>query len=156
MEFALQWTEATDEVIRSYANGIPTGAGGTHEAGFKQALNKAIRNYMSTKQINPKGVTIAAEDIREGLHAIVSEFVPEPQFQGQTKDKLNNPEVSGIVEGTVRVELEQWLLNNGQAADSIIARIITAARAREASRAAGQQVLRKTAISHRLNLPGKL
>jgi DNA gyrase subunit B len=156
MEVSLQWTEATDEVIRSYANGIPTGAGGTHEAGFKQALNKAIRNYMSQKQINPKGVTIAAEDIREGLHAIVSAFVPEPQFQGQTKDKLNNPEVSGIVEGTVRVELEQWLLNNGQAADAIIARIITAARAREASRAAGQQVLRKTAISHRLNLPGKL
>jgi DNA gyrase subunit B len=111
---------------------------------------------MAAKQINPKGVTIAAEDIREGLYGIVSAFVPEPQFQGQTKDRLNNPEVSSIVEGSVRVELEQWLLNNASAADSIVARIITAARAREASRAAGQQVLRKTAISHRLNLPGKL
>jgi DNA gyrase subunit B len=156
MEVALQWTEATDEVIRSYANGIPTGSGGTHELGFKSALGKAIRGYMATKQINPKGVTIAAEDIREGLYAIVSVFVPEPQFQGQTKDRLNNPEVSSIVESTTRVELEQWLLNNASAADAIIARIITAARAREASRAAGQQVLRKTAVSHRLNLPGKL
>jgi DNA gyrase subunit B len=123
---------------------------------LKSALGKAIRGYMANKQINPKGVTIAAEDIREGVLAIVSAFVPEPQFQGQTKERLNNPEVSSIVESTVRVELEQWLLNNASAADAIVARIITAARAREASRAAGQQVLRKTAVSHRLNLPGKL
>ncbi|MFI5308530.1 MAG: type IIA DNA topoisomerase subunit B [Polyangiales bacterium] len=156
IEVALQWTESTDELIRSYANGIPTGSGGTHELGFKAALGKAIRGYMAQKQINPKGVTLAAEDIREGLFGIVSVFVPEPQFQGQTKDRLNNPEVSSIVESTVRVDLEQWLLNNASSADAIVARIITAARAREASRAAGQQVLRKTAVSHRLNLPGKL
>ncbi len=156
VEVALQWTEATDELIRSYANGIPTGSGGTHELGFKQALNKAIRGYMAAKQINPKGVTLAAEDVREGLFGIVSAFVPDPQFQGQTKDRLNNPEVSSVVESIVRVELEQWLLNNASSADAIVARIITAARAREASRAAGQQVLRKTAVSHRLNLPGKL
>jgi len=81
--------------------------------------------------------------------------VREPQFQGQTKDRLNNPEVANAVEGVLRVALEQWLLDNSTAADAIIARIITAARARAASRAAGQ-VLRKTAISHRLNLPGKL
>ena len=156
IEVAMQWTESTEESVRSYANGIPTPSGGTHEIGLKSALNKAIRGYMGQKQINPKGVTIAAEDMREGLLAIVSVFVPEPQFQGQTKDRLNNPEVSGAVESTVRVELEQWLLNNASAADAIIARVITAARAREASRAAGQQVMRKTAISHRLNLPGKL
>jgi DNA gyrase subunit B len=156
IEVALQWTEATEEAIRSYANGIPTPSGGTHELGFKTALGKAIRGYMAQKQINPKGVTLAAEDIREGLYGIVSVFVPEPQFQGQTKDRLNNPEVSSIVEGTVRVDLEQWLLNNASAADSIVARVITSARAREASRAASQQVLRKTSISHRLNLPGKL
>jgi DNA gyrase subunit B len=156
IEVAMQWTEATEESIRSYANGIPTPSGGTHEVGLKAALGKAIRGYMGQKQINPKGVTIAAEDMREGLYTIVSVFVPEPQFQGQTKDRLNNPEVSSAVESTVRVELEQWLLNNASAADAIVARIITAARAREASRAAGQQVMRKTAISHRLNLPGKL
>jgi DNA gyrase subunit B len=156
MEFALQWTEATDENVRSYANGIPTPSGGTHEIGFKQGLGKAIRSYMATKNIAPKGVTVAAEDIREGIVAIVSVYVSDPQFQGQTKDRLNNPEVSNAVEGGLRVALEQWLLDNASAADAVVARIITAARARAASRAAGQQVLRKTAISHRLNLPGKL
>ncbi len=156
MECALQWTEGTDENVRSYANGIPTPSGGTHENGFKQGLGKAIRAYMTAKNISPKGVTLAAEDIREGVVAIISVYVREPQFQGQTKDRLNNPEVAGAVESGLRVALEQWLLDNASAADSIVARIITAARARAASRAAGQQVLRKTAISHRLNLPGKL
>ena len=156
MECALQWTEGTDENVRSYANGIPTPSGGTHEIGFKQGLGKAIRSYMAAKNVSPKGVTIAAEDIREGIVAIVSAYVREPQFQGQTKDRLNNPEVTNVVEGALRVELEQWLLHNPTAADAIVARIITSARARAASRAAGQQVLRKTAISHRLNLPGKL
>ncbi|MET0390371.1 MAG: DNA topoisomerase IV subunit B [Polyangiales bacterium] len=156
MECALQWTEATDEQVRTYANGIPTPSGGTHEIGFKQGLGKAIRSYMTTKNIAPKGVTVAAEDIREGVVAIVSVYVREPQFQGQTKDRLNNPEVTNVIEGILRVALEQWLLDNATAADAIVARIITAARARAASRAAGQQVLRKTAVSHRLNLPGKL
>jgi DNA gyrase subunit B len=155
MECALQWTEATEENVRSYANGIPTPSGGTHEIGFKQGLGKAIRSYMTTKNVSPKGVTIAAEDIREGIVAIVSVYVSEPQFQGQTKDRLNNPEVTNTVEGVLRVALEQWLLDNASAADAIVARIITSARARAASRAAGQ-VLRKTAVSHRLNLPGKL
>lgn len=155
VEVALQWTEATDELVKSYANGIPTGSGGTHENGLKNALGKAIRAYMTAKQINPKGVTITAEDIREGLVALCSVYVSEPQFQGQTKDRLNNPEVAGLVESVVRVELEQWLLNNASTADAIIARIITSARVRAASRAAGQ-VARKTPISHRLNLPGKL
>ncbi len=156
MEAALQWTEGTDEQVRSYANGIPTPSGGTHENGWKQGLGKAIRSYMAAKKIAPKGVTITAEDIREGIVAIVSVYVSEPQFQGQTKDRLNNPEVTSAVESAARVALEQWLLDNTSAADSIVARIITASRARAASRAAGQQVLRKTAISHRLNLPGKL
>jgi DNA gyrase subunit B len=155
LECALQWTEATDEQVRSYANGIPTPSGGTHENGFKNGLGKAIRAYMTAKNISPKGVTITAEDIREGVVAIVSVYVREPQFQGQTKDRLNNPEVSNAVEGALRVALEQWLLDNASVADAIVARIITAARARAASRAAGQ-VSRKTAVSHRLNLPGKL
>ena len=156
MEVALGWTEATDENIRSYANGIPTASGGTHENGLKQALGKAIRGYMAAKKLSPKGVTIAAEDVREGVVALVSVYVTEPQFQGQTKDKLNNPEVAGLVESAVRTALEQWLLDNATVADAIVGRIISAARAREASRAASQQVQRKTAVSHRLNLPGKL
>ncbi|MDD9947507.1 MAG: DNA topoisomerase IV subunit B [Myxococcales bacterium] len=156
LELSLQWTESTDETIKSYANGIPTGSGGTHENGFKQGLGKAIRGYMQTKKLQPKGVTITAEDIREGVVAIVSVYVSDPQFQGQTKDRLNNPEVTSPVESALRVALEQWLLDNASSADAIVARIVTAARARAASRAAGQQVLRKTAVSHRLNLPGKL
>jgi len=156
MELALVWTEATDEWLRSYANGIPTGQGGTHENGLKSGIGKAIRSYMQTKKIDPKGITLAAEDIREGLAVMISVYVAEPQFQGQTKDRLNNTEVAGQVESAVKNALEQWLLQNPSTADSILARIILAARARAASRAASQQVVRKTAVSHRLNLPGKL
>jgi DNA gyrase subunit B len=156
MELALMWTESTDEWLRSYANGIPTGQGGTHENGLKAGLGKAIRSYMQTKKIDPKGVTLAAEDIREGVAAMVSVYVAEPQFQGQTKDRLNNTEIAGQVESAVKNALEQWLLQNPSTADSILARIILASRARAASRAASQQVVRKTAVSHRLNLPGKL
>ena len=155
-EVALRWTEATDEVIRSYANGIPTGSGGTHENGFKQGLSKAIRNHMDTQKLTPKGVKVTADDIREGLVALVSVYVEEPQFQGQTKDRLNNPEITAQIETSVRTAFEQWLLNNKTSAESIIARVIISSRARAASRAASQQVSRKTAISHRLNLPGKL
>ena len=155
-EVALRWTESTDEVIRSYANGIPTGSGGTHENGFKQGLSKAIRNHMETQKLTPKGVKVTADDIREGLVALVSVYVEEPQFQGQTKDRLNNPEVTAQIESSVRTAFEQWLLNNKTSAESIVARVIISARARAASRAASQQVSRKTAVSHRLNLPGKL
>ena len=155
-EVALRWTESTDEVIRSYANGIPTASGGTHENGFKQGLAKAIRNHMETQKLTPKGVKITADDIREGLVALVSVYVEEPQFQGQTKDRLNNPEVTAQLESSVRTAFEQWLLNNKTSAESIVARVIISARARAASRAASQQVSRKTAVSHRLNLPGKL
>ncbi len=156
LEVALTWTESPDESIRSYANGIPTGSGGTHENGFKSSLTKAVRGFMAAKKISPKGVTITAEDIREGVVALLSVYVSEPQFQGQTKDRLNNPEITGAVESAVRTALEQWLLDNASVGEAIVARIVTAARAREASRAASQQIKRKSAVSHRLNLPGKL
>jgi len=156
IELALTWTEAPEERLLTYANGIPTGSGGTHEAGLKAALNRAVRGFMKTKGINPKGVTISAEDIREGVVALLSVYVQDPQFQGQTKDRLNNPEVASPVETAIRNALEHWLLDNSSVGEAIVARIVTAARAREASRAASQQVKRKTAVSHRLNLPGKL
>ena len=136
VQVALLWTESTDEYVKSYVNGIPTGAGGTHENGFRAAVGKAIRNYMDTHKLTPRGVTIAAEDIREGTVAVLSVFVAEPQFQGQTKDKLNNPEVQSIVDGAVRPGLEQWLHSNRTVAEQIVTRIILSARAREASRAA--------------------
>ncbi|MEX2215718.1 MAG: DNA topoisomerase IV subunit B [Phycisphaeraceae bacterium] len=155
IEAILQWTESTDEHIRSYVNGIPTGSGGTHENGFRAGINKAVRNYIDTHKLTPKGVTITAEDIREGIVAVVSVFISDPQFQGQTKDRLNNAETATTVDSAIRPALEQWLNNNRTVAESIVARIILAARARAASRAA-QQVTRKTATTGRTTLPGKL
>ncbi len=156
LELALVWTEATDETIRSFVNGIPTPSGGTHENGLRAGIAKAVRNYLETHELVPKGVTVAAEDIREGILALLSAYVLEPQFQGQTKDRLNNPELAAQVDGAVRPALEKWLNENPTLAEAIVGRIVLAARAREASRAAAQQVTRKTAVSHRLNLPGKL
>jgi DNA gyrase subunit B len=156
LDLVLQWTEATDEHIRSYVNGIPTGSGGTHENGLRAGIGKAVRNYIDTHNLSPKGVTLATEDIREGLTGVLSLFIEEPQFQGQTKDRLNNPEVLSSVDSAVRPGLEHWLNHNRTIAEAIVARIILAARAREASRAAQAEVTRKTATSGRLNLPGKL
>ncbi len=156
MEVALQWTEATDENIRSYVNGIRTSAGGTHESGFKSGIAKAIRNYMETHEIKTKGLTITAEDIREGLVAILSIFMREPMFQGQTKEKLNNPEMAATADNFVRPALEAWLNANKTAADQIVGRIVLAAKARLASREAASEVKRKSATQRRLNLPGKL
>jgi DNA gyrase subunit B len=156
IDLVLQWTEATDEHLRSYVNGIPTGTGGTHESGLRAGIGKAVRNFIETHNLSPKGVSIAAEDIREGLTGVLSIFVEEPQFQGQTKDRLNNPELVSAVDGLVRPTLEHWLNHNISVAEAIVARIILAARAREASRAAQAEVTRKSATSSRLNLPGKL
>ena len=156
LDLVLQWTQSTDEHVRSYVNGIPTGSGGTHENGFRSGLGKAVRNFIETHNLSPKGVTLTAEDIREGLVGVLSVFLQEPQFQGQTKDRLNNPEATAAVDSQVRPALEHWLNTNISVAESIVARIILSARAREASRAAQQEVTRKTATSGRLTLPGKL
>jgi len=156
IDLVLQWTESTEEHLRSYVNGIPTGSGGTHESGLRGGLGKAVRNFIETHNLSPKGVTITAEDIREGLTGVLSVFIQEPQFQGQTKDRLNNPELVSAIDGVVRPALEHWLNHNISVAEAIVARIILAARAREASRAAQAEVSRKSATSTRLNLPGKL
>ena len=156
VELALVWTEATDELIKSHVNSVPTPDGGTHDKGLRDAVLKAVRNYISTHNLDPKGVTLTAEDIREGVVAILSTYVHDPQFQSQTKNRLNNPEVAAQVEGLVRPALENYLNGNPNWAQAVVARAIIAARAREASRAAAQSVTRKSAVSHRLNLPGKL
>jgi DNA gyrase subunit B/topoisomerase-4 subunit B len=156
VEMAFQWTESTDECIRSYVNGIPTRDGGTHEIGLRSAVGKAVRNYIDTHNLAPRGVTLTGDDIREGFTGILSVYIAEPQFQGQTKDRLNNPEVQNYVDAAVRPALESWLNSNRTVAEQIIARIVLAARAREASRAASAAVSRKTATSGRLTLPGKL
>jgi len=156
LDLVMRWTEATEEHLRSYVNGIPTGSGGTHENGLRAGIGKAIRNFIETHNLSPKGVTLTADDIREGVVGVVSIFLKEPQFQGQTKDRLNNPEVTAIVDSMVRPALEHWLNHNTTMAQAIVARIILAARAREASRAAQAEVTRKSATSSRLTLPGKL
>ena len=156
LDLVLQWTEATDEHVRSYVNGIPTGSGGTHESGLRAGIGKAVRNFIETHNLSPKGVTLTSEDIREGLSGVLSVFIAEPQFQGQTKDRLNNPELVSAIDGLVRPGLEHWLNHNSSVAEAIVGRIVLAARAREASRAAQAEVSRKSATSTRLNLPGKL
>jgi DNA gyrase subunit B len=156
MEMCFAWTESTEELLKSYANGIPTANGGTHENGLRGGVLKAIRNYIETHNLTPRGVTLSAEDIREGVIGVLSIFVEDPQFQGQTKDRLNNAEVQSMVDGAVRPALEQWLNSNQTVAETIINRIIIAARAREASRAASASISRKTATGGRMNLPGKL
>ncbi|MCH7975094.1 MAG: DNA gyrase subunit B [Bacteroidetes bacterium] len=156
MEIIFLWTEAPKERIVSFVNGIPTRDGGTHEQGLKDGVTKAVRNYIETHEIGRKKLEITADDIREGMVAILNLYLTEPQFQGQTKEKLNNPEMRSFVSGAFRVEFERFLNGRPTIAESIVARIIQAAKARQASRAAVQQVRRKSAVSHRLNLPGKL
>ncbi len=156
LDLVMQWTEATDEHLKSYVNGIPTASGGTHENGLRAGIGKAIRNFIDTHNLSPKGVTLTADDIREGIVGVLSIFIKEPQFQGQTKDRLNNPEVTAVVDNVTRPALEHWLNHNKSMAEAIVARIILAARAREASRAAQAEVVRKSATSSRLTLPGKL
>jgi DNA gyrase/topoisomerase IV subunit B len=155
-EIALAWTDANRELFASFANGIPTGGGGTHEAGTRDAVTKALRTYIDTHELCPRGITLTADDIREGLVAVTSVFLSEPQFQGQTKDKLNNPEIKAPIESAIRIGLEQYLNTNRTIADVVVTRVIQAARARLASRTAEDNVRRKSAVNNRLNLPGKL
>jgi DNA gyrase subunit B/topoisomerase-4 subunit B len=153
---ALTWTEATDEYVRSFVNTIPTVDGGTHELGMREAVRSAVRRFMADHEHIKKGVEVKNEDILEGLTAVLSVCVHEPQFQGQTKGRLNNPEVRSLVESMVRPRLENFLNKNKSIGDAIAQRVIQAAKAREASRNAANQVRRKTPTSNRLNLPGKL
>lgn len=156
VECALTWTEDTTEGFSSFVNSIPTASGGTHENGLKSGMVKAVRNYLELQNLVPRGLQIAAEDVREGVVGLLSCFISDPQFQGQTKDRLNNPELTPVVDAFVRSALENWLLGNRSSADAIAGRVILAAKARSASRAAAKEVQRKSAVSHRLNLPGKL
>jgi DNA gyrase subunit B len=156
IECVLRWTESTEEEVRSYVNGIRTHAGGTHENGFKSAIAKAIKNHMEVHSLQPKGLAITADDIREGIVGLLSVFLGDPMFQGQTKEKLNNPEMSAQVDGLVRPALENWFNGNPSLADAVIGRIVLAARARLASREAAGEVRRKIPGNRRGGLPGKL
>ena len=156
LEMALQWTDEPAEFVKSYVNGVSTPNGGTHEMGLRGGLVKAVRNYIETHNLTPKGLSLQAEDIREGMAAVLSVLVLHPQFQGQTKERLNNTEVQAQVDTIVRPALETYLNENKTIAETLVGRMVLAARAREASREASKAVMRKSAVSHRLNLPGKL
>lgn len=153
LEISLLWSESTDEITKSFVNGVHTVSGGTHEQGLRNALGKAIRNYMSNNKLEPKNLSISIDDIKEGLICIISIYIFEPQFEAQTKIKINNFEVLAQVENAVRPLMEQWLISNKKSSENIINRIIAAARARNASRAAAQNSLKK---STGIRLPGKL
>jgi len=156
LELALQWTDEPAEFVKSYVNGVGTPNGGTHEMGLRGGIVKAVRNYIETHNLTPKGLSLQAEDIREGMAAVLSILVLHPQFQGQTKERLNNTEVQAQVDSLIRPALETYLNENKTIAETLVGRMILAARAREASREASKAVMRKSAISHRLTLPGKL
>lgn len=155
-EVVLQWTDDTKEDIRSFVNAIPTHDGGTHENGFREGLVRAIRTYMEVSPSVPKKLEIKTEDIREGLKAIVNLFYEgDLQFQSQNKVRLNNTDVQSFISGSVKNSLEQFLFNNSSTAEEILARIIAASRARQASRVASAKI-RKGSSAKKLTLPGKL
>lgn len=155
IQVALLWTENTTTEIRSFANAIPTRDGGTHEKGVDAAVVGALRDHMEGHKEVPKRLKIVPADIREGLLALVSVFVEEPQFQGQTKDRLNNPEVTKQVEAALRPAIRDWLQTNSRQATKLVRRIVSAGQARMAARAANEAVSRGGPTS-RLRLPGKL
>jgi len=156
IELAVAWTDSSREKNLSYVNAIPTADGGTHEQGWRDALLKGLRAFIETHSLGARGVTLTADDLREGVLAILSARVRDPQFQGQTKGRLNNPEVRSGIDAMVRPLFEQWLHENRSTGEQIVARAVQAARARIASRQAANKVRRKSATSSKLALPGKL
>ncbi len=157
LETAFLWTPNTDTQILSFANSIRTIDGGTHETGFRNGVTKAVRAYIDRRKLLPKGITgITGDDVREGLVAIINVYLQgEVEFQGQTKGRLNS-EVTSQVEAVVKHTLEHYLNENQSLGNILANRIILSVQARIASRQAKEAVQRKTNISHRLNLPGKL
>lgn len=158
VEFALQYNATYKENVHTFANNIRTVEGGTHLAGFKTALTRAINAYIKdqpdlTKKM--KGESLTGDDVREGLTAIISVKLPQPQFEGQTKTKLGNSEVTGIVQGIVYSSLSEFFGENPKEARLIIDKAVDASRAREAARRAKDLVRRKGLLSEN-SLPGKL
>ena len=156
VEIALQYTTSYTESIFSFVNNIDTVEGGTHVDGFKRGLTKAFNDYARKFNIlKEKDENLAGEDVREGITAIISARVLEPQFEGQTKTKLGNSEVTGIVSSIILEKLSAYLEENPQVAKAILDKTISASRAREAARKARELVRRKTALES-TTLPGKL
>ncbi|OGV70809.1 MAG: DNA gyrase subunit B [Lentisphaerae bacterium RIFOXYA12_FULL_60_10] len=156
IEIAMQYTDAYNEMITSYANNINTIEGGTHLSGFRSALTRAINTYAkNNKLIKDESETMSGEDIREGLTAVISVKLPRPQFEGQTKTKLGNSEIEGIVASMVNEELATFLEEHPSIARRIVDKVLLALRARIAARKARDLTRRKGALDS-ASLPGKL
>lgn len=153
MEYALQYNDGYQENVFSFANTINTYEGGSHLIGFKTALTRVMNSYIEKNKI--KGIKLTSEDSREGLTAVISVKIPEPQFEGQTKTKLGNSEIKGLVDSIVNDSLGAFLEENPQIAKAIIYKCINAAQAREAAQKARELTRRKGALNHG-SLPGKL
>jgi DNA gyrase subunit B len=154
-EVAVQYTTELTETVHSYVNNINTQEGGTHVSGFRTALTRSLNNYAKKNNLFPKDMNVTGEDFREGLTAVISMRVPEPQFEGQTKTKLGNTEVEGIVNSAFGEYLKTYLEENPGPSKTIIRKGIQAAEAREAARKAREQVRRKSVLGG-AGLPGKL
>ncbi|MFA0753778.1 MAG: hypothetical protein IMHGJWDQ_001557 [Candidatus Fervidibacter sp.] len=156
VEVALQYHEGVQEQIVSFANDVRTVDGGTHESGFKNALTRVINNYArKVGLLKEKEANLTGDDVREGLTAVISVKLMHPQFEGQTKHKLGNSEVEGILFSIVHEELSAYFDKNGTVARKIVQKAIQAMRAREAAKRAAELVRRKTALDD-ARLPGKL
>ena len=156
VEVAIQYTTAYSENIYTFVNNINTIEGGTHLEGFKRSLTKILNDYArSHNLIKEKESNLQGEDIREGITAVISVKVKEPQFEGQTKTKLGNSEVTGVVQSVVNEALGAYLEENPSVAKAILEKCVSASRAREAARKARELVRRKTALES-TTLPGKL
>jgi len=157
LEIGLQWNDSYSEQLYSFANSINTIEGGTHLAGFRSALTRTINAYIAKGNLgkDSKDITLSGEDCREGLTAVISVKIPKPQFEGQTKTKLGNSEVTGQVQAIVNEKLGEFLEMNPQAAKKIVLKSVDAARAREAARKARELTRRKGALESG-SLPGKL
>ena len=156
VEVAMSYNTTYSENLHSYVNNINTHEGGTHLAGFRRALTRTLKSYAEKSgMLEREKVTVAGDDFREGLTAVVSVKVMEPQFEGQTKTKLGNSEVSGAVDQLVGEMLNNYLEENPKDAKQIILKVILAAKARQAARKAREMVQRKTVMSS-TGLPGKL
>ena len=155
LEVAMQWTDSYRETVYTYANNINTPEGGTHYVGFKKSLTRTVHQYATSNGLLKKTDKLEGSDIREGLTAVVSVRVMEPQFEGQTKTKLGNTEVSSAVETILNSSLADWFERHPKEAKKIISKCIDAARARDAARKAKELARRKTALDGG-SLPGKM
>ncbi|MCJ2540915.1 MAG: DNA topoisomerase IV subunit B, partial [Candidatus Thermoplasmatota archaeon] len=156
MEVAIQYTDGYSENVFTFANNIHTMEGGTHLSGFRAAMTRTINDYARSRGFQKEGETpMSGDDVREGITAIVNVRMAEPQFEGQTKTKLGNSEMKGIVESIINDKLAEWLLENPKDAEIIVGKAKMAAKAREAARKA-RELTRRKGYLESSTLPGKL